>query len=62
MNQPLHSNWQSVVWVAAGENRPKQPKMQTSAGKVLTSVFWDVQFFFSLITLGKEEPSIASII
>ena len=35
----LESNWQSAEWTAAGESRPKQPKMQTSAGKVLTSVF-----------------------
>ena len=37
------SNQQSVKWAAAGESRPKRPKMQTSAGKVLASVFWDVQ-------------------
>ena len=39
----LESNWQSAEWTAAGESRPKQPKIQTSAGKVLASVFWDVQ-------------------
>ena len=26
---------------AAGESHPKQPMMQTSAGKVLASVFWN---------------------
>ena len=37
------SNWQSAEWTAAGEICPKRPKAQTSAGKVLVSVFWDVQ-------------------
>ena len=37
------SNRQSDEWTAAGESRPKQPKTQTSAGKVLSSVFWDSQ-------------------
>ena len=37
------SNWQSAEWTAAGESHPKRPKRQTSAGKVLVSVFWDVQ-------------------
>ena len=39
----LESNWQSAEWTAAVESRPKQPKIQTSAGKVLASVFWDAQ-------------------
>ena len=33
------SNQQSAEWTAGGENCP----MQASAGKVLTSIFWDVQ-------------------
>ena len=37
------SNWLSAEWTAAGKSCPKWPKMQTSAGKVLASVFWDVQ-------------------
>ena len=37
------SNWQSAEWTVADKSRLKQPKMQTSAGKVLASVFWDVQ-------------------
>ena len=37
----LESNQQSAELRAAGEIRPKQPKMKTSAGKVLASVFWD---------------------
>ena len=32
----------TLEWTAAGESRPKRPKTQISAGKVLTSVFWDV--------------------
>ena len=37
----LKSNQQSAEWTAAGESRSKQPKTQTSAGKVLASIFWD---------------------
>ena len=49
------SNQQSAEWTAAGESCPKWPKTQTSASKVLASVFWDVQGILS-ITLRKEEP------
>lgn len=31
----------SDEWTAASESRPKRPKTQKSAGKVLASVFWD---------------------
>ena len=52
------SNWQSAEWTAAGESRLKWPKTQTSAGKVLTSVFWDVQSILFINYLvnapGKE--------
>ena len=41
----LESNLQSPESTAAGENHPKQPKIQTSAGKVLASIFWDVEIF-----------------
>ena len=58
----LESNWQSTEWTATGESHPKRPKMQTSAGKVLASVFRDVQGNFSSINLRKEETSIANII
>ena len=34
----LKSNRQSAEWTAVGESRPKGPKTQTSAGKVLASV------------------------
>ena len=38
----LESNWQSAEWTAVGDCCPKQLKTQTSAGKILASVFWDV--------------------
>ena len=56
------SNWQSVEWTLAGESCPKQIKTQTSADKVLASVFWDVQSIFSSIALRKEEQWITNII
>ena len=34
---------QSAERKTAGESRPKRPKTQSSAGKVLASVFWDAQ-------------------
>ena len=47
------SNQQSAEWTAAGESHPKQPKMQTSADKVLTSVFWVVQSILFIDYLEK---------
>ncbi|XP_053955122.1 histone-lysine N-methyltransferase SETMAR-like [Anastrepha ludens] len=35
------SKRQSSEWTGSGESRPKRPKTQQSAGKVMTSVFWD---------------------
>ena len=35
------SNQQSAEWTAIGKRRPKWPKTQTSAGKILATVFWD---------------------
>ncbi|QQP51227.1 Mariner transposase, partial [Caligus rogercresseyi] len=32
----------SFEWTATGEPRPKRPKAQQSAGKVMASVFWDM--------------------
>ena len=31
----------STKWIAAGESRPKRPKTQQWAGKVMAPVFWD---------------------
>ena len=49
------SNQQSAEWTAVGESHPKWPKMQTSAGKVLVSVFWDVQgiLFINYLEKGR---------
>ena len=49
----LESNWQSAEWAAADESRPKRPKTLTSTGKVLVSVFWDVQSILFLDYLVK---------
>ena len=49
----LESNQQSAEGTAAGESHPKQPKMQTSADKVLASVFWDVQGILFIDYLEK---------
>ena len=47
------SNWPSADWTAADESRPKRPKTQTSAGKVLASVFWDAQAILVIDYLEK---------
>ena len=51
----LESNWQSAEWTAAGESSPKQPTTQTSAGKLLASVFWDEQgiLFINYLEKGR---------
>ena len=46
----LESNRQSAEWTAAGESRPK---MQTLAGKVFASVFWDAQDILFIDYLEK---------
>ena len=45
----LELNW----WTAAGKSRPKRPKTQTSAGKVLASVFWNAQGILFIDYLEK---------
>ena len=49
------SNRLSAEWIAAGETRPKQLKMQTSAGKVLASIFWYTQgiLFINYLEKGR---------
>ena len=47
------SNRQSAEWTAKGENRPKRPKTQMSAGKVLASVFWDTHGILFIDYLEK---------
>ena len=46
MDPLLHTRDQGAVekqWVEAGESVPKRPKTQPSSGKVMATVFWDVQ-------------------
>ena len=38
----------------AGESHPKQPKTQTSAGKVLASIFWNAQAILFINYLKKR--------
>ena len=42
-----------AVWTATCESHPKRPKMPTSAGKVLASVFWDAQGILFIDYLEK---------
>ena len=46
-------NRQSAEGTAAGESHSKRPMMQTSAGKVLSSIFWDAQGIFFIDYLEK---------
>ena len=48
------SNWQSAEWTAKGENRPKRSKTLMSAGKLLTSTFWDVHDILFIDYLEKR--------
>ena len=48
------SNRQSTDWIAAGEPRPKRPKAQKSAGKVMGSVFGDAHGIIYIDYLEKE--------
>lgn len=43
----------SAQWLERGEKRPKRPRTQTSAGKVLASVFWDAQGILFIDYLQK---------
>ena len=49
------SNRQSAEWLQPGESRPKRPKTQQSAGKVLASIFWDARgiIFIDYLEKGK---------
>lgn len=49
------SKQQSAQWIGPGETRPKRFKTQTSAGKVLASVFWDANgiLFIDYLEHGK---------
>ena len=49
------SNRHSAEWTVPGESRPKQPKTQTSTGKILDSVFGDAQgiLFIDFLEKGR---------
>ncbi|KAF8789250.1 Histone-lysine N-methyltransferase SETMAR like protein [Argiope bruennichi] len=49
----------SAEWTAADESGPKRPKIQKSAGKIITSVFWDAHgiFFIDYLEKGKTIKS-----
>ncbi|KAL7725918.1 hypothetical protein ACLKA6_000684 [Drosophila palustris] len=49
------SNRQSAEWHAAGESRPKRPKTQQLAGKVMASVFWDAHGIIFIDYLQKGQ-------
>ena len=45
---------QSRQWVGPGSKEPKKFKRQTSAGKVMATVFWDAQGVIMLDFLAKK--------
>ena len=45
---------QSRQWVGPGSPRPKKPKTQPSAGKVMATVFWDAKGVIMLDFLPKR--------
>ena len=53
------SNRQAAESTAAGGSRPKRLKTQTSAGKVLASVFWDAQGILLIDYLEKGRTIIS---
>lgn len=48
----------SAEWTAPGESRPKRPKPQKSAGKIMASVFWDA---YGILMIDLEKLSVANI-
>ena len=45
----------SAEWTAVGEKRPKRPKTQMWAGKVMASVFWDAHEVLFMEYLDKSK-------
>lgn len=45
----------AAEWAAVGESRPKRPKTQMSAGKVMASVFWDAHGILFIDYLEKGQ-------
>ena len=65
LNPPFHSRVKSPVsWVdCSGWKASKATKMQASAGKVLASLFWDVQsiLFINYLEKGRAINSIIGV-
>ena len=55
MDPSLHSGLKrsSSEWTAVGEPRPKRPKAQQSAGKIMASVFLDAHGIIFIDYLEK---------
>ena len=51
----LETKGSSAEWTAAGESRPKRPKPQQWAGKVMASVFWDAHGIVFIDYLEKSK-------
>ena len=51
----------SAKWTAAGESRPKRPKTQQWAGKVMASAFWDAHgiLFIDYLEKGNSDYCMA---
>ena len=47
----------SAEWTAACEVRPKRPKTQKSAGKIMASLFWDVQSILFIDYLENDKTT-----
>ena len=45
----------AAEWKGEGESRPKRPKTQYSAGKVMASVFWDMHGILLIDFLSKSQ-------
>lgn len=52
----IHHHTSESNRLSVGEPRPKRPKAQTSAGKVMSSVFWDAHgiLFIDYLENGKR--------
>ena len=46
----------SAEWRRENESRPKRPKTQQSAGKIMASVFWDMHGILLIDFLPKGQP------
>ena len=47
----------SAKWTAVGEKRPKRPKTQMWASKVMASVFWDAHGVFFIDAVFSNDPA-----